>query len=193
MHYMWRYMWRCRDTRVRDAGHEYFTVSTSVQWCTGTVIASIYVGAISSILACAWLTTFIYIACAVLPSPTINTDAAVSVDSVHTLTIILARYISCAVVNVSTGWTSVVVSTVAGKAIPCVYADTSIQARLGGTEINVFTTGGPCPPGSTIAGECFNVNDHNIRAMPTIWARRRAAGLCKVGEHAVFTARMEWI
>ena len=65
-------------------------------------------------------------------------------------------------------WTGVVASTVAGVAIPCVYAGASIQAGLGSTKINVFTAGGPSPPRGTVAGESWDVSNHNIRANPTI-------------------------
>ena len=179
---------------------------TGVQGWTGTVVAPINVDARSSILAWAQLMTFIYIICAVLPSPTTvtcatisfvsvvtdsiytritcgtfihiicavlpspttNTDTAVSVGSVHTVTIILTWHINGTIVNGSTVWTSVDMATHAGIAIPRVNAGTSVHTRLGGTEINVFTAGGASPPRGAVAGERFNLNNHNIRALPTI-------------------------
>ena len=141
---------------------------TGVQGCTGTAVVPINVDARSSILTCAQLTTFIYIICAVRPSPTTNTDTAVSVSSVHTVTIILTRCINCTIVKGSTVWTSVGIATHAGVAIPRVNAGTSVHTRLGGTEINVFTAGASSPPGGAVAGERFNINNRNIRALPTI-------------------------
>ena len=153
---------------IGSAGHNCFTVNTCEKRCTGTVVASVCVGAIPTILAQACLATFIYIVCAVLPSPTRKTDTAVSGGGVRTLATVLAWCMDCTVVNVGTDWTDVVACTVAGIVIPHVHAGTAIQARLGGTQINVLTAGVSSPPRGTGAGECWNTSNHNIRAKPTI-------------------------
>lgn len=114
------------------------------------------------------MTTFIYIICAVPPSPTTNTDTAVSGDSVHTVATILTWCINCTIVNGSAGWASVGIATHAGIAILHVNAGTSVHTRLGGTEVNVFTASGASPPRGAVAGERFNINNRNIRALPTI-------------------------
>ena len=78
--------------------------------------------------------------------------------------------------------TSVIANTVAAIVIPHVCAVPSIQARFGGTEAHVITTGEPRPPWGTVAGEGLDTSNLNIRTNPTIQAWRRTAILCRMSE-----------
>lgn len=86
VHHVWRWS-SCSAilTRSEIAGHKYFTVSTGVEWCTGTVVASVRVGAVFPSLAWICLLAFINTNSTVVPRWTsvgANTVAAIAISCV---------------------------------------------------------------------------------------------------------------